>query len=129
MYPLKASLFLLFEAYKTLFKLFNISKYLVAIFSFLSYYILQICKGDWFFGVDMGIYYDPDQPAIIPNGFLSLGVERVIDEEHIETENSLAFPNFPVKSLPDFVKQNLVTGRVALRKAFRACVSDITQLI
>ena len=31
---------------------------------------------DWFFGVDMGIYYDPDEPAIVPDGFLSLGVER-----------------------------------------------------
>jgi Uma2 family endonuclease len=36
---------------------------------------------DWFFGVDMGIFYQPDQPAIIPNGFLSLGVERFIDED------------------------------------------------
>ncbi len=34
---------------------------------------------DWFFGVDMGIYYVPGQyPQIpvIPDGFLSLGVER-----------------------------------------------------
>lgn len=36
---------------------------------------------DWFFGVDMGIYYDPEQPAIVPDGFLSLGVERIIDED------------------------------------------------
>jgi Uma2 family endonuclease len=36
---------------------------------------------DWFFGVDMGIYYDPDVPAIVPDGFLSLGVERIVDEE------------------------------------------------
>jgi Uma2 family endonuclease len=35
---------------------------------------------DWFFGVDMGIYYDPDRPAIIPDGFLSVGVPRIIDE-------------------------------------------------
>ncbi|MBD2364614.1 Uma2 family endonuclease [Anabaena minutissima FACHB-250] len=35
---------------------------------------------DWFFGVDMGIYYDPEQPPIFPDGFLSLGVERVFDE-------------------------------------------------
>ncbi|AFZ32805.1 protein of unknown function DUF820 [Gloeocapsa sp. PCC 7428] len=35
---------------------------------------------DWFFGVDMGIYYDPEQPAIVPDAFLSLGVERIIDE-------------------------------------------------
>ncbi|WP_041226099.1 Uma2 family endonuclease [Crinalium epipsammum] len=36
---------------------------------------------DWFFGVDMGIYYDPEQPPIVPDGFLSLGVERIIDED------------------------------------------------
>ncbi|MEJ1931247.1 Uma2 family endonuclease [Nostoc sp. NIES-2111] len=35
---------------------------------------------DWFFGVNMGIYYDPDEPAIVPDGFLSLGVERFYDE-------------------------------------------------
>jgi Uma2 family endonuclease len=36
---------------------------------------------DWFFGVDMGIYYDPYQPAIAPDGFLSVGVPRIIDED------------------------------------------------
>ena len=35
---------------------------------------------DWFFGIDMGIYYDPDIPPIVPDGFLSLGVERFYDE-------------------------------------------------
>ena len=37
-------------------------------------------RWDWFFGVDMGIYYDPKEPAIAPDGFLSLGVERFFDE-------------------------------------------------
>ena len=36
---------------------------------------------DWFFGVDMGVYYMPEKPAIVPDGFLSLGVERFIGEE------------------------------------------------
>ena len=36
---------------------------------------------DWFFGVDMGIYYDPEQPAIVPDVFLSVGVPRIIDED------------------------------------------------
>lgn len=34
---------------------------------------------DWFFGVDMGIYYIPYQrypEPLVPDGFLSLGVER-----------------------------------------------------
>ncbi|WP_346341747.1 Uma2 family endonuclease [[Phormidium] sp. ETS-05] len=33
------------------------------------------------FGIDMGIYYDPDEPALVPDAFLSLGVERFYDEE------------------------------------------------
>jgi len=35
-------------------------------------------RQDWFFGVDMGIYYLPTAPRkpVIPDGFLSLGVER-----------------------------------------------------
>ena len=37
-------------------------------------------RWDWFFGVDMGIYYDPDKPAIVPDGFLSIGIPRLIDE-------------------------------------------------
>lgn len=36
---------------------------------------------DWFFGIDMGIYADPLQPPIVPDAFLSLGVERFYDEE------------------------------------------------
>jgi Uma2 family endonuclease len=33
-------------------------------------------RDDWYFGVDMGIYYHPDEPAIVPDGFLSLGVKH-----------------------------------------------------
>jgi Uma2 family endonuclease len=36
---------------------------------------------DWFFGVDMGIYYDLEKPVIIPDGFLSIGVPRIIDSD------------------------------------------------
>jgi Uma2 family endonuclease len=36
-------------------------------------------RWDWYFGVNMGIYYHPDKPAIVPDGFLSLGVKRFID--------------------------------------------------
>jgi Uma2 family endonuclease len=37
-------------------------------------------RQDWFFGVDMGVYYSPDEPAIVPDGFLSVGVERIKSE-------------------------------------------------
>ncbi|NJL65762.1 MAG: Uma2 family endonuclease [Microcoleus sp. SM1_3_4] len=38
-------------------------------------------RQDWYFGADMAIYYDEFQPAIVPDGFLSLGVARFIDEQ------------------------------------------------
>lgn len=43
--------------------------------------ILWAERMDWFFGIDMGIYYHPDKAPIVPDGFLSLGVERFYDEE------------------------------------------------
>jgi len=33
-------------------------------------------RDDWYFGVDMGIYYNPDEPAIVPDGFLAIGVKH-----------------------------------------------------
>lgn len=37
----------------------------------------------WFFGLDMGIYYSTDDPTkvIVPDGFLALGVPRIIDHD------------------------------------------------
>jgi Uma2 family endonuclease len=32
---------------------------------------------DWFFGINLGVYYDAKKPAIGPDGFLSLGVPRI----------------------------------------------------
>jgi Uma2 family endonuclease len=43
--------------------------------------ILWSERMDWLFGIDMGIYHNPDQPPIVPDGFLSLGVDRFYDEE------------------------------------------------
>jgi Uma2 family endonuclease len=46
--------------------------------------ILQILwadRMDWFFGIDMAIYSHPEQPPIVPDGFLSLNVERFYDED------------------------------------------------
>jgi Uma2 family endonuclease len=50
--------------------------------SLLKSILRMLWKGrmDWFFGIDMGIYTDPEQPPIVPDGFLSLGVERSFDE-------------------------------------------------
>lgn len=38
-------------------------------------------RQDWYFGADMAIYYDDNEPPIVPDGFLSLGVPRFIDEQ------------------------------------------------
>lgn len=38
--------------------------------------LLWADRRDWFFGVNMGVYYQPQLAAIVPDSFLSLGVER-----------------------------------------------------
>jgi len=39
--------------------------------------LIWVDRQDWYFGVDMGIYHDPNRKTpIVPDGFLSLGVER-----------------------------------------------------
>lgn len=38
-------------------------------------------RQDWCFNVDMGIYFHPDEPPLVPDGFLSVGVPRVIDPD------------------------------------------------
>ncbi|WP_019499531.1 Uma2 family endonuclease [Pseudanabaena sp. PCC 6802] len=43
-------------------------------------------RSDWFFGVDMAVYYDPDlenpkkSKSVVPDGFLALGVKKRTDE-------------------------------------------------
>ena len=34
-------------------------------------------RNDWFFGINIGCYYSPEEKAIAPHGFLSVGVERI----------------------------------------------------
>ena len=38
-------------------------------------------RDDWYFGVDMGVYYHPDEPAIVPDGFLAVGVKHNTGEK------------------------------------------------
>ncbi|HBK66989.1 MAG TPA: hypothetical protein DD000_26745, partial [Cyanobacteria bacterium UBA11166] len=55
-------------------------------------------RWDWYFGIDMGIYYAPDADAIVPDAFLSLGVQRVIDEDL-----RLSYVLWEEKKVPVFV--------------------------
>lgn len=34
-------------------------------------------RNDWFWGINMGVYYNPQKSPVVPDGFLSLGVERL----------------------------------------------------
>ncbi len=38
-------------------------------------------RDDWYFGVDMGVYYNPDETAIVPDGFLAVGVKHDTGEK------------------------------------------------
>ncbi len=33
-------------------------------------------RDDWYFGVDMAVYYNPDESAFVPDGFLAVGVNH-----------------------------------------------------
>ncbi len=76
-------------------------------------------RWDWFFGVDMGIYYDPDLPAIVPDGFLSLGVERFFDEglrlSYVMWEEGNISPCFVLE-----VVSTKYRGEYSRKKAFYA---------
>jgi Uma2 family endonuclease len=54
-------------------------------------------------------------------------IYRLVDGSYVETPTSLAFPNFPVKSIPDFIRQNLDSDRLSLRRAFSAWVKRLLE--
>lgn len=55
-----------------------------------------------------------------------LTIYHLEDGEYIESERSLAFPDFPIKEIPAFVKENLNVGRRAIRKLFRAWIQSLS---
>ncbi|GAA6621645.1 Uma2 family endonuclease [Scytonema sp. NUACC26] len=41
-------------------------------------------RTDWCFGISMGIFYDPNELPAVPDAFLSVGTQRVIDDYEYE---------------------------------------------
>jgi Uma2 family endonuclease len=56
-------------------------------------------RSDWFLGVNMGLYHDPDLPAIVPDAFLSLGVPR----HRAERPLRLSYVLWQEQVVPQFV--------------------------
>jgi len=58
-------------------------------------------RNDWFFGNDIGWYYDPEESAIAPDGFLCLGVERIKDKDlrlsYVTWEENGVIPSFALE--------------------------------
>jgi len=54
---------------------------------------------DWLFAVNLGIYPDPYEPAIAPDAFLSLGVERVRENNKLR----LSYLLYQEKVMPQWV--------------------------
>lgn len=75
---------------------------------------------DWFFGVDMGIYYDPNEPAIVPDGFLSMGVPRIID-----SNLRLSYVLWEEQKVPTFVLEVVSQTR---RKEYTQKKEEYAQL-
>jgi Uma2 family endonuclease len=55
-----------------------------------------------------------------------LTIYHLQDGEYIESERSLAFPDFPIKEIPAFVKENLNVGRGVIRKLFRGWLKNLS---
>lgn len=54
-----------------------------------------------------------------------LHIYHLTNDAYVEAEFSLAFPKFPVKSLPEFVKQNLPQGRRLMRQHFSLWIRNL----
>ncbi len=54
---------------------------------------------DWFMGINLGVYPDPYQPAIGPDAFLSLGVDRVRENHKLR----LSYLVYQEKVMPQWV--------------------------
>ncbi|HAN47133.1 MAG TPA: hypothetical protein DCQ32_11390 [Cyanobacteria bacterium UBA8156] len=55
-------------------------------------------REDWFMGIDMGLYYHPDRPAIVPDALLAVGVPRL---KHIN--GRLSYVLWEEGKFPDLV--------------------------
>ena len=58
-------------------------------------------RNDWFFGINMRWYYSPDEKAITPHGFLSVGVERIKGENlrfsYVTWEENRVVPSLAIE--------------------------------
>ena len=54
---------------------------------------------DWFFGVNLGLYPSPNEAALVPDGFLSLGVERIRENNKLR----LSYLVYREKVMPQWV--------------------------
>jgi len=68
-------------------------------------------RQDWLFGVDMSIYDDPSRSAAVPDGFLSLGVERFIGEE-----GRLSYVFWKEDNIPPILALEVVSKPIRTKK-------------
>ena len=70
-------------------------------------------RNDWFFGMNMGWYYSPDEKAIAPHGFLCLGVERIKGENlrlsYVTWEENWVVPSLAIEVVQHLTYSKLFT--------------------
>jgi len=65
-------------------------------------------RDDWYFGVDMAVYYNPDESAFVPDGFLAVGVNHDTGERG---RLSYKFLNYQSLGILYYVIYNPFSGR------------------
>jgi Uma2 family endonuclease len=73
-------------------------------------------RADWFMGIDMALYYSPDEPPIVPDAFLSLGVESV-KRENLRSSYVLWEENGVLPQLALEVVSKKYRGEYSTKKA------------
>ncbi len=63
-------------------------------------------RDDWYFGVDMAVYYNPDEPAIVPDGFLAIGVKHDTGER-----GRLSYVLWEEQNITPFLSLEVVSER------------------
>jgi Uma2 family endonuclease len=73
----------------------------------------------------MSIYSALGVPELWVYDLKELRIYQLQNGEYQETENSLAFPGFPVKEIPDFIHRNMKVTRKEFKKALREWVEKV----
>jgi Uma2 family endonuclease len=90
-------------------------------------------REDWLMGVNLGIYYDLDLPAIVPDAFLSFGIERYrakgLRLSYVLWEEQYIVPQWVLETVIQTCRTQSRSAFECFIQALRATVAPQSQFI